>query len=1026
MALSVTFLTAAVAAFAQVAPATPQPATASTAKSAAEVILLNPFEVATNKDTGYGALNTTSIGAINMEMHKSPVAADIFTEQFLQDVAMTNVEDLLANYGAGYGQVMLTPDTNANQNLPGDRPGAFVRVGSRGVSGGRTFRNGFVASPTGNNITDLFDTERVEMVKGANALLFGAGGAGGFTNIQSKQARFGSDRSPLLAVNSSLAVDQYGTKRWEFDAGYGLKKISVRLVALDEDKNFRRLYVGTKTHGYYAGVSAKLPFNSTLKFNARKTDQNRIIPGQFNDLNFANAARDPRHNFSLSYLLATDQAGAVNPKTGVAYPGGAVLNGMLSWDNASSWGGWAQAEDITNVNLGLSIDTVWTRWLATSVAATYEHTVGQRRLTSPAPIAPRAFNANNPFLNGEWAVVDGNLGMDREAGRSHAYRGSAVITNDFLQGRAKSQTVVGYNLNFNAAGTVNYLYYEADANFRAYDLSNPRPAVVAGTTVANALGRYALPSFYWPVNDGPVKKPFFRVGARQIAVNGKNYVLLQQNPRNPAWVSPLNPVGLLSLSPGFSSIGGSNAGHYAWDDKDWGLYGANYTGWFDDRLTTLVGYRLSHTFNRGPNLQLTGTEPWVIASRDANSYNFGLNYRLKPWLYAYYNTGRSFLPTTGDHDPYGVSLPDGTGTSHEIGFKYNSDNGRISGSISYYRNVSKQEMTNSFSLDTINPVGINDAFGPPSRSLWTAIDKEASGLEIILTAAPTKNLRSRLGFTQQGGKINSATAYKLLWNDEFYYNKITGGVTYSDGTPFMVPTDAAGVVQVSGTSTPRLAPVGATNTQLTLAMMGDITSDYFAYGKGAAMQSNGRLTNNSVVFRALRWFQTPSGLQARTLRPGRPLSEIPYVFSDPAGLKGVWQVSRAGEPTVGHPLYRFVWTNTYDVTEGLLRGITLGATTRWDVDKRTYWYSEPDGNGGNIRLLFKEGAINPQVSTFLAYRRKVGRYLFRSQLNVNNQFNRYRVELRPARATGFTTENAINATFVGEPRQYLWTNSVSF
>ena len=99
------------------------------------MIMLNPFEVATNKDTGYRALNTTSIGTINMEMHKSPVAANIFTEQFLQDVAMTNVEDLLANYGAGYDQVMLTPDTNANQNLPGDRPGAFVRVGSRGVSG---------------------------------------------------------------------------------------------------------------------------------------------------------------------------------------------------------------------------------------------------------------------------------------------------------------------------------------------------------------------------------------------------------------------------------------------------------------------------------------------------------------------------------------------------------------------------------------------------------------------------------------------------------------------------------------------------------------------------------------------------------------------------------------------------------------------------------------------------------------------------------------------------------------------------
>ena len=75
VSLRVSFLTVAVAAFAPFVPTTPKLATAPTAKRAAEVILLNPFEVATNKDPGYGAPNTTSIGAINIEMHKSPVAA---------------------------------------------------------------------------------------------------------------------------------------------------------------------------------------------------------------------------------------------------------------------------------------------------------------------------------------------------------------------------------------------------------------------------------------------------------------------------------------------------------------------------------------------------------------------------------------------------------------------------------------------------------------------------------------------------------------------------------------------------------------------------------------------------------------------------------------------------------------------------------------------------------------------------------------------------------------------------------------
>ncbi len=87
----------------------------------------------------------------------------------------------------------------------------------------------------------------------------------------------------------------------------------------------------------------------------------------------------------------------------------------------------------------------------------------------------------------------------------------------------------------------------------------------------------------------------------------------------------------------------------------------------------------------------------------------------------------------------------------------------------------------------------------------------------------------------------------MLWNDEFYYSKTTGGVTYADGTPFTVPTDAAGVATISSTTALRAPVVGATNTQLTVAMMSDRTSPYYAYGLGGTTEANGRITNNSVL-----------------------------------------------------------------------------------------------------------------------------------------------------------------------------------
>ncbi len=133
------------------APA-PAPAPAAAASGKDSAVVLNPFEVRTDKDTSYGALNSNSISAFNMELLKAPVAADIFTEQFMQDVATTTVEDLLNNYGAGVGQVLATPDSDSNNNQPGDRF-SVAQVGSRGLTAGVTRRDGFIASSTRTSIT---------------------------------------------------------------------------------------------------------------------------------------------------------------------------------------------------------------------------------------------------------------------------------------------------------------------------------------------------------------------------------------------------------------------------------------------------------------------------------------------------------------------------------------------------------------------------------------------------------------------------------------------------------------------------------------------------------------------------------------------------------------------------------------------------------------------------------------------------------------------------------------------------------
>ncbi len=1013
-----------------------QPTNSGQVPTRDEVVALSPFEVNTSRDTSYGALNSTSISAFNMDLLKTPVAADVMTAEFMRDMAVTNVEDLLRGYGAGFGELILSSDGAAEGGQAGDR--AVNTFGSRGVTAGQPRRDGFSTSTTNAGFTDAFDTERVEVIKGANALLFGASGAGGFVSMGSKQARFGSDRQPLSLATISLRNDQYGSRRWTLDANYGVKDVAFRLVVLNDEQKYRRLFVGYNTDSFFATLSARLPFNTIVRLSGRKVDNDRILNqagGNIGNLSFTNATRDPRHNFALPYLLATNQAGAINPKTGAAFPAGAVLNGGLTWQNTSSLAGSATAEDNTSELYTLTAESVWTKWLSTAIGGMYDFSKNNR-WSGGSVVAPRAFNNANPY--DDWAytstfTTDHN--NTANAGRRHSYRANAVVTAELLNGRARTQTVLGYELNFRSlVPAATLVYYEADGNFRVYDRDNPRPAAMGGTTGANQLGRIAMPTYYWPIGGGPVKHPFFRMGSEQIAVNGRNYVLLQQNPRNPNFVSALNPLGLVSLVPGFTGVGGTNWGPDGrTHGKDYGLYGANYTRWFDDRFTTLAGFRLTETYRRTPNAALTGTSASAEYKKSSPSYNLGLNYRFKPWLYGYYNAGRTYSPPSDSvgGDYLGNPPKDTIGLSQEIGFKYEPAGARISGSISYYFAKSKDEIMSvgTAARDLVNPAGINDAFNAALRNIWLNLDKESRGLEVILTAAPTKNWRARLGFTQQDGRMRTSAAYAMLWNDEFYYNKQTGGVTYADGAPFLVPTDAASIALVNAASTLRAPVAGATNTQLTIAMMSDRNSPYYAYGQGGNVEPNGRITSNSTVFRALRWFQIPSGgqnIQARTLRTGLPAAEIPYAYGDPYGYKGVAAVAKANEPTVGQPLYRFVFTNTYDVTGGWFRGISLGATVRCDFDKPSYWYNEPDGKGGTTRKLFKSADVNPQVSPFLAYVKRFGRREFRAQLNVNNIFNRYTVQVTPSPATGFTVEDALYATFVGEPRQYVWTNTISF
>src|SRR5687767_732098 len=80
-----------------IAPAVFAQATAATApawSSAASTVELPPFEVRTDKDTGYSAQNTTSGTRLNAKLADTPAAISVFTKEFIEDIGATSIEDL--------------------------------------------------------------------------------------------------------------------------------------------------------------------------------------------------------------------------------------------------------------------------------------------------------------------------------------------------------------------------------------------------------------------------------------------------------------------------------------------------------------------------------------------------------------------------------------------------------------------------------------------------------------------------------------------------------------------------------------------------------------------------------------------------------------------------------------------------------------------------------------------------------------------------------------------------------------------
>ncbi len=127
---------------------------------------------------------------------------------------------------------------------------------------------------------DVYNIDRIEVLKGPNAMIFGRGGSGGIINRVTKQAGWNNENS------LSLALGSWNVKRITGDFGHAPSEaVAFRVTAMYEDSESYRDGFDLKRYGINPTMTVRAGENTTLKFSLEHFKDERVadrgIPSNF-------------------------------------------------------------------------------------------------------------------------------------------------------------------------------------------------------------------------------------------------------------------------------------------------------------------------------------------------------------------------------------------------------------------------------------------------------------------------------------------------------------------------------------------------------------------------------------------------------------------------------------------------------------------------------------------------------------------------------------------------------------------------
>ncbi|MGJ8619730.1 MAG: TonB-dependent receptor [Methylophilaceae bacterium] len=369
---------------------------------------------------GYNVKKSSSATKTDTPLINVPQAVTVIPQEVIKDQAVLSIADT----------IRYVPGVTASQG-EGNRDAIVFR-------GNRTTSDLFIDGLRDDVqvYRDLYNTDRVEVLKGPNGMIFGRGGAGGVLNRVTKKAGW----DPVKDI--SVTYGAWNQKRVTGDYGVGLTDdVAFRVNAVYEDADSYRDGVNLERFGVSPTLTISPDEKTNIYLSTEYFKDKRIgdrgVPSVANasgedrrpfkiddrDQFFGNASLSPNEAETLAFNAIIEHTFANNVKlknnTRYAnynkfyqniYASSTVSNGLLSLSGYRDETDRENLINQTDITIPFSTGDFKHNFL---VGAEFmEQDDSNVRLVSPTGITPPTVNVNNPVGTGTFTQISRDQDTD--------------------------------------------------------------------------------------------------------------------------------------------------------------------------------------------------------------------------------------------------------------------------------------------------------------------------------------------------------------------------------------------------------------------------------------------------------------------------------------------------------------------------------------------------------------------------------------------------------------------------------------